>query len=51
MGQFAAAIRGMAAACEALNFPVVSGNVVALQRDAGPGDPADPGDRRPGRAG
>ena len=27
MGQFAAAIRGMAAACEALNFPVVSGNV------------------------
>ena len=27
MGQFAAAIRGMAAACEALEFPVVSGNV------------------------
>jgi phosphoribosylformylglycinamidine synthase subunit PurL len=27
MGQFAAAIRGMAAACEALKFPVVSGNV------------------------
>ena len=27
MGQFAAAIRGMAASCEALNFPVVSGNV------------------------
>jgi phosphoribosylformylglycinamidine synthase len=27
MGQFAAAIRGMAAACEALAFPVVSGNV------------------------
>ncbi len=27
MGQFAAAIRGMAAACEALSFPVVSGNV------------------------
>jgi phosphoribosylformylglycinamidine synthase len=27
MGQFAAAIRGMASACEALNFPVVSGNV------------------------
>jgi phosphoribosylformylglycinamidine synthase len=27
MGQFAAAIRGMAAACEALGFPVVSGNV------------------------
>jgi phosphoribosylformylglycinamidine synthase len=27
MGQFAACIRGMAAACEALDFPVVSGNV------------------------
>ena len=27
MGQFAAVIRGMASACEALNFPVVSGNV------------------------
>ncbi len=27
MGQFAACIRGMAAACEALKFPVVSGNV------------------------
>ena len=27
MGQFAAAVRGMAAACLALDFPVVSGNV------------------------
>jgi phosphoribosylformylglycinamidine synthase len=27
MGQFAGAIRGMAAACRALDFPVVSGNV------------------------
>ena len=27
MGQFAAAIKGMAAACAALDFPVVSGNV------------------------
>src|SRR4051794_17353516 len=27
MGQFAAAIRGMVAACETLDFPVVSGNV------------------------
>jgi phosphoribosylformylglycinamidine synthase len=27
MGQFAATIRGMAAACRALDFPVVSGNV------------------------
>jgi len=27
MGQFAGAVRGMAAACKALDFPVVSGNV------------------------
>jgi phosphoribosylformylglycinamidine synthase len=27
MGQFAAAVRGMAAACTALDFPVISGNV------------------------
>jgi phosphoribosylformylglycinamidine synthase len=27
MGQFAAAVRGMASACTALDFPVVSGNV------------------------
>jgi phosphoribosylformylglycinamidine synthase II len=27
MGQFAAAVRGMASACSALDFPVVSGNV------------------------
>ena len=27
MGQFAAAVRGMSAACRALDFPVVSGNV------------------------
>ena len=32
MGQFAAAIRGMAAACEALDFPVVSGNVASTTR-------------------
>ena len=32
MGQFAAAIRGMAAACEALDFPVVSGNVSSTTR-------------------
>jgi phosphoribosylformylglycinamidine synthase II len=37
MGQFAAAIRGMAAACRALDFPVVSGNVSLYNetRDAG----------------
>ena len=51
MGQFAAAIRGMAAACVALDFPVVSGNVCALQRDRRPADPAHAGDRRAGRAG
>ena len=35
MGQFAAAIRGMAAACEALGFPVVSGNVSLYNETAG----------------
>ncbi len=35
MGQFAAAIRGMAAACEALDFPVVSGNVSLYNETAG----------------
>ncbi len=37
MGHFAACIRGMAAACEALKFPVVSGNVSLYNetRDAG----------------
>ena len=51
MGQFAAAIRGMAAACEALAFPVVSGNVSLYNETERPGDLADPGDRRPRRAG
>ena len=54
MGQFAAAIRGMAAACEALDFPVVSGNVSLYNetRDLRRArDPADAGDRRPRRAG
>ena len=52
MGQFAAAIRGMAAACEALDFPVVSGNVSLYNETArAGGDPADAGDRRPRRAG
>ena len=35
MGQFAAAIRGMAAACKALDFPVVSGNVTLYNETAG----------------
>ncbi len=37
MGQFAAAIRGMAAACEALGFPVVSGNVSLYNETREPG--------------
>ncbi len=36
MGQFAAAIRGMAAACTALDFPVVSGNVSLYNETRGP---------------
>jgi phosphoribosylformylglycinamidine synthase len=37
MGQFAAAIRGMAAACMALDFPVVSGNVSLYNETEGRG--------------
>ncbi|MCW3474472.1 phosphoribosylformylglycinamidine synthase subunit PurL [Limobrevibacterium gyesilva] len=37
MGQFAAAIRGMAAACTALDFPVVSGNVSLYNETEGKG--------------
>jgi phosphoribosylformylglycinamidine synthase subunit PurL len=37
MGQFAAAIRGMAAACTALDFPVVSGNVSLYNETEGVG--------------
>ncbi len=37
MGQFAAAIRGMAAACIALDFPVVSGNVSLYNETEGRG--------------
>ena len=37
IGQFAAAIRGMAAACEALDFPVVSGNVSLYNETEGHG--------------
>ncbi|HUC18239.1 MAG TPA: phosphoribosylformylglycinamidine synthase subunit PurL [Acetobacteraceae bacterium] len=35
MGQFAGAIRGMEAACRALDFPVVSGNVSLYNQTAG----------------
>jgi phosphoribosylformylglycinamidine synthase len=37
MGQFAAAIAGMAAACRALDFPVVSGNVSLYNETEGQG--------------
>jgi len=37
MGQFAAVIRGMAAACDALKFPVVSGNVSLYNETQGRG--------------
>jgi phosphoribosylformylglycinamidine synthase II len=37
MGQFAAAIKGMAAACRALDFPVVSGNVSLYNETEGKG--------------
>ncbi len=37
MGQFAAAIKGMAAACLALDFPVVSGNVSLYNETEGQG--------------
>jgi phosphoribosylformylglycinamidine synthase len=37
MGQFVAAIRGMASACTALNFPVVSGNVSLYNETEGRG--------------
>ncbi|MBO1076431.1 phosphoribosylformylglycinamidine synthase subunit PurL [Roseomonas marmotae] len=37
MGQFAAAVRGMAAACIALDFPVVSGNVSLYNETEGKG--------------
>ncbi len=37
MGQFAASLRGMAAACRALDFPVVSGNVSLYNETDGQG--------------
>jgi len=37
MGQFAAAVRGMATACTALDFPVVSGNVSLYNETEGRG--------------
>ncbi len=49
MGEFVGAIEGMRAACLALDYPVVSGNVSLYNETSGKRDPADPGDRR-GRA-
>ena len=50
MAQFVGCLEGMAEACRALDFPIVSGNVSPLQREQGDGrrqrDPADAGDRR-----
>ncbi len=42
MGQFAGCIEGMAAACEALNFPVVSGNVSLYNETNGEAIPPTP---------
>jgi phosphoribosylformylglycinamidine synthase subunit PurL len=46
MGQFVGCIEGMAEACRALDFPVVSGNVSLYNETNGVGDPADAGGRR-----
>ena len=49
MGQLVGCIEGMAEACRALDFPVVSGNVSLYNETDGTGDPADPQCRRPRR--
>ena len=49
MGQLVGAVEGMRAACLALDYPVVSGNVSLYNETSGQRDPADAGDRR-GRA-
>ena len=46
MGQFVGCIRGIAEACKALDFPVVSGNVSLYNETNGQRDPADALDRR-----
>ena len=46
MGQFVGAIQGMAEACRVLNYPVVSRQRLALQRDQRRRHPADAGHRR-----
>ena len=42
MGQFAGCIEGMAAACDALAFPVVSGNVSLYNETNGEAIPPTP---------
>ena len=42
MGQLVGCIDGMASACRALDFPVVSGNVSLYNETDGTRDPADP---------
>jgi phosphoribosylformylglycinamidine synthase subunit PurL len=42
MGQFVASVRGMAEACKALNYPVVSGNVSLYNETNGIGIPPTP---------
>ena len=46
MGQFVGCVRGIAEACRALDFPVVSGNVSLYNETQGRGDPADAHHRR-----
>ncbi len=46
MGQFVGCIEGMAEACRALDFPVVSGNVSFYNETDGKPDLADPDHRR-----
>jgi len=46
MGQFVGCIEGMRAACLALDYPVVSGNVSLYNETNGTGILPDPGDRR-----
>ena len=50
MGQFVGCMRGIAEACKALDFPVVSGNVSLYNETNGPRDPADADHRRRRRA-
>ncbi len=46
MGEIVAGIDGIGAACRALDFPVIGGNVLALQRDQRRRHPAHPRHRR-----